>query len=512
MYSYEDRMRAVELYIKLGKRLQATIRELGYPTKNALKDWHREYELRQDLRIRSRPRQAKFSASQKQIALEHFASQGRCISWTMRALGYPGRATLTAWVREAFPETRAVSTRGHRVGTRCDADKKAAVVGLYSRQETAQALAEKVGVSRPTLYAWKNQLLGSEAPATMKRKKPAFWDPEIEELERQREALHRDIRELQIEHDLLKSASELIKKDLGGDLQSLRNREKAMLVVALKKRHKVPALLAKLGLARSSYFYHRARITLEDKYLPVRLAMKKAFESNHRCYGYRRLRAYMARHSISLSEKVVRRLMKQEALVVPKPKRRRYNSYLGEISPAPENIINRDFHAAAPNEKWLTDITEFHIRAGKVYLSPIIDCFDGLVISWAIGTKPDANLANTMLDAAIESIEDSVARPIIHSDRGGHYRWPGWLERIHAAKLVRSMSRKASSQDNAACEGFFGRLKTEFFYPRDWRALTTAQFIDEVDAYVRWYNETRIKMSLGGKSPIEYRKSLGLMP
>ena len=100
----------------------------------------------------------------------------------------------------------------------------------------------------------------------------------------------------------------------------------------------------------------------------------------------------------------MRRLMKQEALAVPKPKRRRYSSYLGEISPAPENVIHRDFHAAAPNEKWLTDITEFHIHAGKVYLSPIIDCFDGLVMSWAIGTKPDADLANTMLDAALETI------------------------------------------------------------------------------------------------------------
>jgi len=116
-----------------------------------------------------------------------------------------------------------------------------------------------------------------------------------------------------------------------------------------------------------------------------------------------------------------------------------------------------------------------------------------------------------MLDAAVETIADSETRPIIHSDRGGHYRWPGWLERVDAAKLVRSMSRKARSQDNAACEGFFGRLKTEFFYPRDWRAFTAAQFIDEVDAYIRWYNETRIKMSLGGRSPIEYRKSLGLM-
>ena len=103
--------------------------------------------------------------------------------------------------------------------------------------------------------------------------------------------------------------------------------------------------------------------------------------------------------------------MKQGALIVPKPKRRRYSSYLGEFSLAPENIINREFQAAAPNEKWLTDFTEFHVQAGKVYLSPIIDCFDGLVISWTIGTRPDADLVNTMLDAAVETIADSEAGP-----------------------------------------------------------------------------------------------------
>lgn len=95
--------------------------------------------------------------------------------------------------------------------------------------------------------------------------------------------------------------------------------------------------------------------------------------------------------------------MKQEGLVAATAKRRRYGSYLGEISPAPENLINRDFRAAAPNEKWLTGITEFQIPAGKVYLSPLINCFDGLVISWTIGTRPDADLVNTMLDAAIET-------------------------------------------------------------------------------------------------------------
>ena len=171
------------------------------------------------------------------------------------------------------------------------------------------------------------------------------------------------------------------------------------------------------------------------------------------------------RNTHFISGKVVQRLMRQEGLIVAAPKRRRYGSYLGEISPAPDNLINRDFQAATPNEKWLTDITEFQIPAGKVYLSPMIDCFDGLVISWTIGTRPDAVLVNTMLEAAIETVANSPDRPVVHSDRGAHYRWPGWLTRMRDAKLIRSMSRKGCSPDNSACEGFFGRLKTELFYP-----------------------------------------------
>ena len=186
--------------------------------------------------------------------------------------------------------------------------------------------------------------------------------------------------------------------------------------------------------------------------------MTDIFERNYRFYGYRRMQSSMIRQSVNISEKVVQRLMKQECLVAVTRKRRRYGSYMGEISPAPDNPLNRDFSASAPNEKWLTDITEFQIPAGKVYLSPMIDCFDGMVVSWSIGTRPDAELVNTMLDAAIETITASGDRPIVHSDRGGHYRWPGWLLRIADARLVRSMSRKGYSPDNAACEGFFGRL------------------------------------------------------
>ncbi len=283
-----------------------------------------------------------------------------------------------------------------------------------------------------------------------------------------------------------------------------------MLIDALKELYSLAKLLAQLDLARSSYVYHRARVKVADKYLEARRTIADIFEMNHRCYGYRRLQASLNRRNVIISEKVVQRLMKQESLVVAKPKRRRYTSYLGEISPAPENIINRDFQAAAPNEKWLTDITEFQIPAGKVYLSSMIDCFDGMVVSWTIGTSPDAELVNTMLDAAIETVAEVTDRPVVHSDRGGHYRWPGWLSRMSDANLTRSMSRKACSPDNAACEGFFGRLKTELFYPRDWKSTTVEQFIEVLDSYIRWYNEKRIKISLGSLSPIEYRERLGL--
>lgn len=206
----------------------------------------------------------------------------------------------------------------------------------------------------------------------------------------------------------------------------------------------------------------------------------------------------------------MQRLLKQERLVAVTRKRRRYGTYMGEISPAPDDILNRDFSASAPNEKWLTDSTEFQIPAGKVYLSLMIDCFDGAVVSWSIGTRPDAELVNTMLDAAIERVIASGDRPILHSDRGGPYRWPEWLSRISDARLVCLMSRKGYSPDNAACEDFFGRLKTELFYSRNWLFTSIEEFVAALDSYIRWYYEACITISLGARSPIDHRSNVGL--
>lgn len=124
--------------------------------------------------------------------------------------------------------------------------------------------------------------------------------------------------------------------------------------------------------------------------------------------------------------------MVEEQLVASRNRRRLYSSYCGEIGPAPDNLLARDFKAAKPNHKWLTDITEFQLPAGKVWLSPVVDCFDGKVVSWSLGTHPDAALASTMLEGAISTL-NAGENPIIHSDRGGHYRWPGWLEQVRRA-------------------------------------------------------------------------------
>ena len=162
------------------------------------------------------------------------------------------------------------------------------------------------------------------------------------------------------------------------------------------------------------------------------------------------------------------------------------------------------------NEKWLTDITEFAIPAGKVYLSPIVDCFDGLLVNWNISTSPDALLVNSMLDDVAKLLSVGE-KPIIHSDRGVHYRWPGWIDRMEKNGFIRSMSKKGCSPDNSACEGVFGRIKNEMFYNADWSGVNISEFIGILYDYLYWYNEKRIKKSLGYLSPIEYRHRLGLV-
>ena len=234
-----------------------------------------------------------------------------------------------------------------------------------------------------------------------------------------------------------------------------------------------------------------------------------ANKEGSRNWGYRTMWARLRREGTRVSEKVVRRLMREEGLEVAyNRRRRRWSSYAGEASAAPPNLVARDFSASAPDELWVTDITEFRIPAGKCYLSAVVDCFDGRPAGWRIGPSPTASLANGSLADAVAARRGG-ARTVVHSDRGGHYRWPGWIAMCEEAGLVRSMSAKGCSPDNAACEGFFGRLKNEFFHYRDWEGVSLGEFAERLDSYLLYYRSGRIKRSLGWLSPDEYRASLG---
>lgn len=248
-----------------------------------------------------------------------------------------------------------------------------------------------------------------------------------------------------MEIDILKETINVLKEDSGMDQTALSNREKAVMIDALKTKYSLPLLLKKLNLSKSSYYYQKKVLSQQDKYFSLRIRIKKLFTENKNRYGYRRIHALLKREDIIVSEKIVRRIMREENLVVKVKRTAKYNSYACEVTPAVPNEIERNFFSEKPNSKWLTDITEFAIPAGKVYLSPIVDCFDGLLVTWKIGLSPDSTLVNTMLDDAINQLSPEE-KPIIHSDRGVHYRWSGWIERMEKAGLTRSMSKRGAHQ------------------------------------------------------------------
>jgi len=432
----------------------------------------------------------------------------KSIPKTIKLLGYPSQGSLCTWIND-YPDVIAPSQRKPIIHAPIEL-KLQAVHRCINNGETVKSVSEDIGYTKTAVSIWIRKYKQEGAVSLMNRKDTDLpINPSDIQSTDDIEALKAQMYEMQMEIDILKETINVLKKDPGVNREALSNREKAVIVDALKNKYSLPKLHKHLHLSRSSYYYQSKVLKSEDKYINLRLRIIYLFHSNYNAFGYRKIHMLLKREGITTSEKVIRRIMKQEGLIVKVRKRRKYNSYKGEISPAVDNLIKRDFHADKPNEKWLTDITEFAIKAGRVYLSPIIDCLDGMPVAWTIGTSPNAKLVNTMLEEAISTLKDNE-HPIVHSDRGCHYRWPEWIKIMDEAGLIRSMSKKGCSPDNSACEGFFGHLKNEMFYGYNWDDCSLEEFIQRVDAYINWYRTSRIKTTLGGLSPLEYRREIGV--
>lgn len=187
---------------------------------------------------------------------------------------------------------------------------------------------------------------------------------------------------------------------------------------------------------------------------------------------------------------------------------KKYRSYKGTIGKVAPNIIQRNFHADKPNQKWTTDITEFSLHGTKLYLSPILDMYNGEIISYSIGNHPSFALVMDMLDQAFDKIPDGIGL-IMHSDQGWHYQHTQYQKRLKDKGIVQSMSRKGNCLDNAIMENFFGLLKSELLYLREFSSME--EFKIELEKYIYYYNNKRIKSKLKGLSPVQYRLQSSLV-
>lgn len=511
MHTQEQRQKAVELFIECGKSHSAVINALGYGSRWSIDRWYQDY-LKDGFIKKSRTKWLKFTDKEKTIAVKHFLENEGNALRTVHELGYPSRTLLYQWVDELAPGMR----KRQRKRLQYPQEQKIATVVEFSvnRKNTVNEFAAAKGIDKVTLYNWRHGLLGKEARDIMADIKDEQLPDDVESLKELADDLKKEIRHLKMETAVWQGAAELVKKDPGVDPKNLTNREKTILIDALRSEFKLKELLRVFKMSRSSYYYQRQVMALPDKYADLRERVKEMFEESDQNSGYRMIWGGLRTDEddpVIVSEKVIRKIMREEELQViyiRKPKRH-WSSYAGEISEAPENLVKRDFHADAPNKLWLTDITQFTLPDFKCYLSPVIDCFDGMVTSWNISNSPDAPLVNTMLKGAISTLKEGE-RPVIHNDRGVHYRWPNWIALCNDAGLTRSMSKKGCSPDNSACEGFFGRLKNEFFYYRDWSGIDYDTFAAMLNNYIVYYNNSRIKKSLGWMSPVRYRESLKL--
>lgn len=254
-------------------------------------------------------------------------------------------------------------------------------------------------------------------------------------------------------------------------------------------------------MARSVFYYHHKRLNADDKYKYEKEEIASIYHLHKGRYGYRRVSAEMKNRGYNINHKTVQKLMGTLGLKCT-IRKVSYRSYKGEVGKIAPNELERDFEASLPNQKWATDVTQMNIKGEKIYLSPIIDMFNGEIISYSISKSPNMQMIEEMLYEAFDKVKDTKGL-IFHSDQGWQYQHYGYRKALEKNGIIQSMSRKGNCLDNALAESFFGIMKTELLYRESFE--TAEEFITSLKEYIHYYNNKRIKNRLNGKSPVEYR-------
>jgi len=260
-----------------------------------------------------------------------------------------------------------------------------------------------------------------------------------------------------------------------------------------------------LNVARSSYYKHKKRTKpkkqIQDELLSTLITeYHSTFDG---ILGYRRMTMFINRlNHKSFSEGYIHRLMSLKGIKA-RIRRKKVNRKRVKPEYVKENILSRDFSSDKPNEKWLTDVTEFSIPGDdrKLYLSPIMDLYDNSIIEYELSFRNNNILVFKMFDKAVTKHPD--AKPIFHSDRGFQYTGRIFKTKIDDADMTQSMSRVGKCIDNGPMEGFFGTLKAEMFYEKKFKSLEELK--EKIKEYIEFYNNQRFQKKLKCMAPLEFR-------
>jgi putative transposase len=254
-------------------------------------------------------------------------------------------------------------------------------------------------------------------------------------------------------------------------------------------------------MARSTYYYYIQRNKVADKYQAVKIAINELYVKHKGRYGYRRMVYGLKKLGHMINHKTVLMLMNQLGLksII---RVKKYKSYKGEQGKIAPNILERKFNTEKPLQKWATDVTEFHVAGEKLYFSPIMELFNGEIISYSLSERPNFKQITDMLTRAFKKTPQNT-NLILHSDQGLHYQLREYQGLLKSHGIVQSMSRKGNCLDNAIIENFFGTVKAEMFYVKKYKSIKELQ--KDIIEYVKYYNYDRIRLNLKGMSPMEYR-------
>jgi putative transposase len=269
----------------------------------------------------------------------------------------------------------------------------------------------------------------------------------------------------------------------------------------LRHQYDLEVLLNHTNIARSTFYYYQIQSKLPDKYRGIKELIKSIYHKHKGRYGYRRITDEIKNKGFIINHKTVLKLMKSLGLksLIRIKKYKSYKGDQGEIAP---NILERNFKATAPNQKWATDVTEFNVSGNKLYLSPIIDLFNQEIISYELTERPVFNQVVMMLKKAFKKIPNNT-NLTLHSDQGWQYQMKQYQHLLKEKGIIQSMSKKGNCLDNAIIENFFGILKSELFYLKKYKSINELK--QEIIEYIKYYNNERIKSNLNKMSPIKYR-------